>query len=294
MSHVVLFGASGFLGAHVVTAMADAAGVSRLTCLGRDRCDLLTTDVDDLRSLLTALKPSAVVNCTGGLDGSATELLHANTLATAKLLDALAGTGVRYVRIGSAGEYGPIQPGLAALETDPANPVREYGLSHLAATRLVELAAQAGRVNGITLRVFNPIGSGMKEGSVLGQAAQRLRAALASGARTITMGPLSAYRDFVDARDVASAVVAAVLTPDPVHRLFNVGSGRAVPVRSAVGRLAQAAGFSGEIREEGEGSARSATVDWALAECTRAATALGWRPRYDVADSVKAIWAGAA
>lgn len=292
MSHVVLFGASGFLGAHVAVAMSDAVGVTRLTCLGRDRCDLMVAGVDEIRSLLTGLKPAAVVNATGRLDGSATELIQANALGTAKLLDALAGTGIRYVRLGSAGEYGPIPYGRAAAETDPAHPVREYGLSHLSATHLVELAAQAGRVDGVTLRVFNPIGAGMKNGSVLGQAAQRLRAALATGAPSITMGPLSAYRDFVDARDIARAVVAVALVPDPIHRVFNVGSGRAVPVRVAVGLLAQAAGFTGEIHEDGAGSTRSATVDWSLADCSRAAAVLGWHPRHDLADSVKAIWAG--
>lgn len=292
MSHVVLLGASGFLGAHVADALTASSAVARVTRLGRDRCDLMTVSAEDLRTLLRELGPDAVVNCTGRLDGSATELLRANTLVTAKLLDALAGTGVRYVRIGSAGEYGPIPQGHAAKETDLAQPVREYGLSHAAATHLVELAADAGRVDGLTLRVFNPIGAGIKEGSVLGQAAQRVRAALATDSPVITMGPLMAYRDFVDARDVATAVVAAVLVSNPVHRVFNVGSGHAVPVRSAVGLLAQVAGFAGEIREEGAGSERSATVDWALADCSRAATSLGWHSRHDLADSVKAIWTG--
>ena len=229
MSHVVLLGASGFLGVHIGQALAAHPAVSRLTGLGRDRCDLVTTDVDDLRTTLGDLRPDVVVNGTGRLDGSATELMAANTLATAKLLDALSGTAIRYVRIGSAGEYGPIAHGRAATENDPANPVGAYGLSHLAATRLVELAAAAGRVDGVTLRVFNPIGAGMREGSVLGQAAQRLRAALATGARTITMGPLSAYRDLVDARDVGTATAAAAFARELPDRVFNVGSGRAVP-----------------------------------------------------------------
>jgi nucleoside-diphosphate-sugar epimerase len=293
VSHVVLLGASGFLGSHIGYALAAHPAVTRLTNLGRDRADLRTAEVDDIRSLLADLRPAVVVNATGRLDGSATELLQANTLATAKLLDALDRTGVRYVRLGSAGEYGPIPHGRAVTETDPTAPVSEYGLSHLTATRLVELAAAAGRVDGVTLRVFNPVGAGMREGSVLGQAAQRLRAALASGSPEIGMGPLSAYRDLVDARDVATAAVAAALTPDLTHRVFNVGSGRAVPVRVAVTMLAHVAGFTGDIHEQGEASARSATVDWALADCTRAAEVLDWRPRHDLADSVKAIWTGA-
>jgi nucleoside-diphosphate-sugar epimerase len=292
MSHIVLLGASGFLGAHIASAMIEHPGVSRLTRLGRDRCDLVAATVDDIRAVLRDLRPDVVVNGTGRLDGTTTELVQANTLATAKLLDALAGTGIRYVRLGSAGEYGPIPQGWAATETDPANPVSPYGLSHLAATRLVELAAASGRVDGVTLRVFNPVGAGLRESSVLGQAAHRLRVALATGASAITMGPLSAYRDLVDARDVATATVAAALAPDLPYRVFNIGSGHAVPTRVAVSLLAHVAGFTGEIREEGEPSARSATVDWALADCTRATSVLDWRPVHDLSDSVKAVWTG--
>jgi nucleoside-diphosphate-sugar epimerase len=58
--------------------------------------------------------------------------------------------------------------------------------------------------------------------------------------------------------------------------------------------LVHAAGFTGEVREEGAASARSATVDWMLADIGRAGEGLGWRPTYDLADSVKAIWACSA
>lgn len=294
MSHVLLFGSSGFLGTHARRALEPHVG--RITCPGRDRCDLLTAEVGQITAMLRELRPTAVVNCTGRLDGTSSELLQANTLVTAKIIDALSNVDadIRFVRLGSAGEYGPVPHGRAAAEADPAVPVSGYGLSHLAATHVVEIAAAAGRVDGVTLRVFNPIGAGMHDTTLLGRAAVQLRAALAAGSPTLTMGPLSAYRDFVDARDVATAVVEAVLAPSLPDRVLNVGSGRAVIARTAVSALAQAAGFTGEIREEGDASARSSTVDWMLADNGRAAAVLGWHPEYDLADSVKAIWADAS
>jgi nucleoside-diphosphate-sugar epimerase len=299
MNHILLFGASGFLGARVRDALGQHGGVDRVICPGRDRCDLLDASVDEIGAVLREARPSAVINCTGRLDGSAAELVHANTLVTAKLIDAIcatdaAGSGdrsIRFVRLGSAGEYGPVPHGRAVTETDPARPASDYGLSHLAATRLVEIAAAAGLVDGVTLRVFNPIGAGMREGNLLGRAAVLLRKALMAGSPSISMGPLSAYRDFVDARDVASAVVAAALSRDMTERVLNVGSGRAVSARTAVSVLAQTAGYAGEIHEEGAATPRSASVDWMLADAGRAADVLGWRPVYDLADSAKAIWA---
>jgi len=295
VSHVLLLGASGFLGAHVRGLLAGRAG-AELTCLGRDRCDLLTASASEMVGLLRGLRPTVVINCAGRLDGTTAELVEANTVVTAKLLDAVAAVdpSIRYVRIGSAGEYGRVPHGHAVAESAPAAPVSAYGVSHLSATRLVELAADADRVDGVTLRVFNPIGAGLGDANVLGRAAAQLRRALVTGSSSITMGLLSAFRDFVDARDVATAVVLAAFAPTLPDRVFNVGSGQAVSVRAAVSLLAHAAGYTGEIREEGGRSARSATVDWMLADIGRAAEALGWRPTYELADSVKAIWADVA
>jgi NDP-hexose 4-ketoreductase len=293
MTHVLVFGASGFIGRHVRDALMQDSRVDWVTSPGRNRCDLLAADVDELVSLLRELAPDVVVNCTGRLDGTGYELLRANTLVPAELVDAIAAvdSAIRFIRLGSAGEYGPVPQGRAVTEDDPAAPVSEYGLSHLAATRLLEFARAAGRADAVTLRVFNPIGPGLRDENLLGRAAAQLRNAVASRADSITMGPLSPYRDFLDARDLGRAVVAAALAPTLPTSVINVGSGQAVPARSAVHLLAQAAGFSGEVREENTTPSRSATVDWMLADISRAAEVLGWRPTYDLADSTKAIWA---
>jgi nucleoside-diphosphate-sugar epimerase len=296
MTHVLLLGSAGFIGSHVRAELTGHPAVERVTCLGRDRCDLVAAGVDELASLLRDLAPAVVVNCTGRLDGTASELFAANTLATAKLVDAAERARdqlpnarpdprpIRLIRLGSAGEYGRVPHGLAVTEDDPAEPVSAYGVSHLAATGLLT------RAGGLTLRVFNPIGPGQGDANVLGRAAARFRDALARGDRAITLGPLSAWRDFIDARDVARAVVAAALIPVPGTGVLNVGSGRAVTVRTAVDLLARTAGFTGRVDEEGRASARSAAMDWMCADVGRAREVLGWRPAYDLADSVRAIW----
>jgi NDP-hexose 4-ketoreductase len=199
--------------------------------------------------------------------------------------------GIRLVRLGSAGEYGPVPHGRAVHEDDPTSPVSEYGASHLAATTLLDVATRRRRVDGVTLRVFNPVGTGQRGANLLGRAAERMATALATGAGSITLGPLTSHRDFVDARDVAAAVVAVVTAPNPRVRVVNIGSGHAVTARGAVELLARVAGFRGEVREEYGGSARSAGVDWMLADIGRARNALDWQPVWRLADTVDAIWA---
>jgi nucleoside-diphosphate-sugar epimerase len=287
---VLLFGSSGFIGAHVRAALTSDPRIQAVVCPGRDRYDLINGDPAGLIRLLHEETPDAVVSCVGRLTGTASALVTGNTLVAAKLLEAVAEAvpDARLVRLGSAGEYGVVAHGHSVSEDDRTQPVGAYGVSHRAATRLFELAP----VDAVALRVFNPIGSGLSEENLLGRAAVRLRAAVTTGAAEITMGPLGAYRDFVDVHDVAALVRTVVLAPQLRHRVYNAGSGRAVTAREAVELLAERAGYRGGIRTEGAGPSRSAAVDWIRADISRARDELGWAPMHDLAASIKDIWEG--
>ncbi|MBO3750458.1 NAD(P)-dependent oxidoreductase [Streptosporangiaceae bacterium NEAU-GS5] len=289
MTRVVLFGASGFLGRQVLAQLKADPRVSDVATPGRARLDLLAASATDAARLLAGLRPDVVLNCVGRLSGGIDELLRGNAGVTVTLIEALAGVapGARLIRLGSAAEYGPAPAGQAVTEDQCARPVSAYGVSHLAGTRLLEVAADDGRIDGATLRVFNPVGPGITDATVLGRAAEVLRAA--DGLGPVRFGPLGAVRDFVDVRDVASAVVAAAFAPVLTARVFNVGSGQAVTVRDAVRRLAAELGFSGEIHENARASTRSAEVPWSVADISRARDALGWRPRHTLADSLKGV-----
>jgi nucleoside-diphosphate-sugar epimerase len=290
MRRVLLFGSSGFIGGRVRAVLAADDRIGEVLCPGRDRHDLVRGDVAGLTALIADAAPDAVVCCVGALTGSAEDLVRANTLVAAKLLDAVAEAAprARLVRLGSAGEYGVVPHGRSVAEDDRPEPVGAYGVSHLAGTRLFALA---GEVDAVSVRVFNPIGAGQPAENVLGRAALRLREALATGSSEITLGPLGAYRDFVDVYDVAALVRAIVLAPEVAGRIYNAGSGRAVTVREAVGLLAGQAGWTGTIHEAGTGPQRSAAVDWIRADVSRAARDLGWGPAQELGTSIKDIWA---
>ncbi|MGK5682787.1 NAD-dependent epimerase/dehydratase family protein [Actinoplanes sp. URMC 104] len=274
---ILLFGSSGFIGRHVRAALQD---VGELICPGRDRHDLVDGEPEALKALVRAERPDAVVCCVGALTGTPGELMRANAMVAATLLEAA--PGVRLVRLGSAGEYGVVPHGHAVREDDRTEPVGAYGVSHQAGTRLFALTG-----NTVSLRVFNPVGAGQPAENVLGRVAAQIRA----GRTELTLGPLGAYRDFVDVRDVASLIRAAVTAAELPHPVYNAGSGRAVTVREAVHMLTREAGWTGTIREQGAGPQRSAAVTWIQADITRARTDLGWAPAHDLGSSIKSIWA---
>jgi nucleoside-diphosphate-sugar epimerase len=201
-----------------------------------------------------------------------------------------AAPGARLVHLGSAAEYGPGTPGRRVTESGATAPAGPYGATKLAGT----VAVTASGLDAVVLRVGNPVGPGAPPTGLPGRVAALLADAGRDAEATLRLGDLSAYRDFVDVRDVAEAVALAATAPGPLPPVLNIGGGEAVPVRDLVRTLADAAGFRGRIVEEGAGgSARSADVSWQCSDITAARDALGWRPTRSLGVSLEALWAAA-
>jgi NDP-hexose 4-ketoreductase len=297
MMRVMIIGATGFLGAHV-RVQARAVGLEVVTA-GRSRpadsdrhlqLDLAADDPGRVAGLLTAAAPDVVVNCAGATTGGTDVLSAVNVTGPYALAAAMlqAGLSARLVHLGSAAEYGPGEPGVAVAEYSQPRPASPYGATKLAGTRIVQLARAAG-LDAVVLRVFNPVGPGSPENSLPGRLAAQLRQAVADGT-DVRLGPLDAVRDFVDARDVADAVVAAataVALPNPV---LNIGSGLGLPVRTLVKELVAISGRPVTVHEGAAASVRSADTSWQQAEITCALHDLSWRPRREIGTSLLDLW----
>jgi nucleoside-diphosphate-sugar epimerase len=175
-------------------------------------------------------------------------------------------------------------------ETSATRPVTPYGATKLAGT----VTVTASGLDAVVLRVGNPVGPGAPPTGLPGRIAGLLRAAGPDPDAVIRLGDLSAYRDFVDVRDVARAAVLAATSPGPLPHVLNIGGGRAVPVRELVRTLARTAGFRGRIEEDGGGSARSGAVSWQCSDIAAAGESLDWRPSYALEESLAALWTAAS
>lgn len=304
MATILLLGAGGFVGRHVSEALRRTPGLEVVESVREagERArrphglgiDLVAADIRAVRRMVAGVNPTVIVNCAGRTTGPTTQLVEANVLIVSKLLDALglAGDQVRVVHIGSAAEYGRGPVGEPVTEKAAARPVSPYGVSKLAATRLVTLARDRGQIDGVVLRLFNPIGPGMAADTLPGSVTDKLAGAMAGGLAAIETGPLGAVRDFVDVRDVGRAVAAACIARELPEPIVNIGSGTGHAARDLVQELARCFGYEGRISEGSEGSARSDRVAWQVADITVARNTLGWEPIHDLADSCEFVVRG--
>ncbi len=296
---VLVLGGKGFLGRHVVEKLAERDDVD-VTCLDR-RADpslaVPTIEMDvveagelALQRLIRGLEPTAVINCAGAITGDLNALSRANIGLVSTLVDAIAesGTGARLVHIGSSAEYGAGTPGTPIAESAVSRPTSGYAVTKLAGTETVLSAAAAGRLGGVVLRLFNPLGPGASAGSLTERVLGELDRVRSEGG-PVRLGPLDAARDFIDVRDVVTAIIRAATLPGDLSGVFNIGRGRAVTARRFVNLLCAESGYVGDIFEREHGSDRSAHVDWQCADITRSSVALGWHPEYDLADTVRHI-----
>jgi len=295
MRRVLVIGASGFLGRHVFRLLDRQAdltvtGASRSGTAGRVRLDLAIDGAAALAAVLAATRPDVVVNCAGAVAGDAAELAGANVTGPARLAGALGrhAPAARLIHLGSAAEYGVAEPRLPITETRAPRPVGLYGVTKLAGTEAITLARQFG-LDALVLRVFNPIGVGAPASSLPGRLVGELCRAVREH-DAVRLGSLDAVRDFVDVRDIADAVLAAIRVSATDSPVLNVGSGTALPVQRVVRDLVVMAGFTGPVFAIGAGSARSAEVPWQQADISAAARELDWKPVVGLADSLREMW----
>ncbi|MFD7713086.1 NAD-dependent epimerase/dehydratase family protein [Streptomyces sp. NPDC059785] len=294
---ILVLGFTGYLGGHVAERLRVLPDV-RLLGGGRSPAadlgvDLATARPEHLAKALASAAPDAVINCAGATGGDAVTLAEVNSRGTAVLCAALrdARPDARLVHLGSAAEYGPGTPQTRVTETAATRPLTAYGATKLAGTVTVTTSG----LDAVVLRVGNPVGPGAPRTGLPGRIAGLLREAGPDPDAVIRLGDLSAYRDFVDARDVARAAVLAATAPGPLPGVLNIGGGDAVPVRDLVHRLARISGFRGRIEESGpDRSARSGGVSWQCSDITAAGSALGWRPALTLEDSLTALWTAGA
>jgi GDP-4-dehydro-6-deoxy-D-mannose reductase len=297
MTTWLVTGGSGFLGRHLLAALERCARPgTRIVALDRrppedvppDRFE--RADLDDLPALFATIERLApdMVFHLAGLTASSdpARLYRANVGGTVHLVEALERLHrpARLVLAGSAAELGPVPLAhLPADESCPCRPMGAYGLSKWFATAYA--LRRGGPLDVVVARIFNPIGPGAPAGQAFGRFAAELAAPGPDPLR-LTVRDLDARRDFVDARDVASALLALAVRGRP-GTIYHVGTGRSRSVREGFDRLIELSGR--RVRLAHQSTAPQGPAE-SRADIARIERETGWTPRIDWEQSLLDLW----
>ncbi len=261
---ILVSGASGFVGAHVVEALSSAglgpvvaANLAPPPDVGMlPPAVQVTLDVTDhaaVRAAFDAWRPSLIVHAaaiTPSLEEEAADMgriVAVNVAGAANMIEAAIGSGQvrRLVVFSSSAVYNGLAAYPDVLREDgplPAEPASLYAATKLACEGMVHRAAAAGR-QACAIRVASVYGE--RERATHSRKSARLSlmhrlAKAAADGVPVRIGCSQAGRDWVHGADVGAAVVNLLKCESLGHRIYNVGSGVAAPFDTIVDLFVQA------------------------------------------------------
>jgi nucleoside-diphosphate-sugar epimerase len=294
----VVTGAAGFIGSHLVEALAAAGhegtGVDAFTDYydpARKEENAAGLDVSRLDLAEDALD-------FGGADGVFhlagqpgvrsfgpvfADYVRRNVLATQRVLEAAA--GARVVLASSSSIYGEAET-YPTPEDTPPQPLSPYGITKLATEHLARAYEASFGRDTVVLRYFTVYGPRQRPDMAL----ERIVEALAAGTPFELYGDGSQSRSFTYVADAVEATIAA-MERAPAGAIYNVGGGEEATMRDAIALLERISGRELDLRA---GPPAAGDVRRTSADVSRIRADLGWAPRVWLEDGLREQWSWAS
>lgn len=296
MTTILVTGAAGFIGRHLIKALsrkvpdAFVIGLDRdaeiTACNRRVVCDLSQTRIFQA---LEALGPIDYV-----IHLAAQSYVHFslsrpdiyiqnNILATSNLVQALATQGSlkRFLLVSSCEVYGDTQS--PACETDNLKPRTPYAASKLAQEHFVLSAIEHQRLPAVVCRLFNNYGWGQQSNRLI----PRIMQALASDRQFELIGDGSQTRDWIAVEDTCDALICVLFEKRvSTGAVFNVASEEVYSVMQVL-QLCEGASQKQVLIQQSQKDTGHLNMSLGNAERLRSVT--GWRRQRDLPGFLAAL-----
>jgi UDP-glucose 4-epimerase len=284
---VLVTGASGFLGRHVVRRLNedgyDVTGFDLVEASDRETL-FIVGDLRDSDQVAAAVEGNDVV-CHIGAIGDVYLAAEQPSLAaavnvggTSHVADAAVSSGARVVYASTWEVYGEVH--YEPIDEDhPRDPDHPYNITKLGGESLLMAAGRLRGLSNLSLRLGTAYGSGLRPNSVFRLFIDRARV----GEPIKIMGDGLQSRQFVHASDIARAFSIACASD-----VSGVALNTVAPEPISIKQLAEAvvARFPTEIQYA---PARPGDVPPALISSDRIGEVLGWQPEVSFADGLNEL-----
>jgi len=307
MTRVLVTGAAGFIGSHLVEALLargdEVVGVdnfdpfygravkeSNLTgALGRPgyafhEFDIL--DSDRLSGLLTADTVVAHLAAKAGVRPSIADPVgyaRANVVGTAAVVEAMRRSGANRLAFGSSSSvYGNATPVPFREDAPALDPVSPYAATKRAAELFLISTAPIQALKVAALRYFTVFGPRQRPDLAIHKFARRML----EGVPLTLFGDGTQARDYTYFSDIVAGTIAAIDWTEqaPVGvECFNLGGSRPVPLRQMVATLSEALGIEPEVEWH---PMQPGDVEHTSADLEKSGRVLGFAPAVSFDDGI--------
>jgi UDP-glucuronate 4-epimerase len=307
MTRVVVTGAAGFIGSHLVEALAGRGD----EVIGLDNFDPFyprqmkernlrevgqrpgfcfyeqdMLEVEPVTRLLTA--NSVLVHLAGkaGVRPSITDPVgyaRVNVTGTAAILEAARRAGVQRIVFGSSSSvYGDSTPAPFQEDALAVEPVSPYAATKRAGELLVHALASLHGFRVACLRFFTVYGPRQRPDLAIHAFARRM----VQGQRITLFGDGTQSRDYTYCDDIVAGVLAAVdwtATAPAGMDIFNLGGNHPVPLKTLVAALSAGLGIEPSVEWA---PMQPGDVQRTWADLTKSARVLGYAPRTGLEEGI--------
>lgn len=302
---VLVTGAGGFIGSHLVEALVESGYGVRAFVRYNSRSDigLLThlppSTLNDVEIVAGDLRDSsAVTRAVSGVDtvfhlgaliaipysySNPVDVLQANLLGAVNVFQAALSCGIRRVVHTSSSEVYGTARYVPMDESHPLQAQSPYAASKIAADKAAESYHLSFGLPVVTVRPFNTYGPRQSARAVIPTIAVQ-----ALTGTTIRLGSLSPVRDFNYVSDTVRGFILASQAEEAVGLTLNLGSGAGVSIGDLTRLITQLAGGEKRLATERERLRPPASeVMRLVASASLAAKVIGWKTLVPLADGLR-------
>lgn len=304
---VLVTGAGGFIGSHVVEALISSGSEVRafvhynsrndwghledLNADARDAIDVVAGEIQDPFSVRRAVSGCEVVLHLAALIGipysyvAPQSYVETNVTGTVNVLEASRAEGIeRIVHTSTSETYGtaiytPID------ERHPLQGQSPYSASKIGADKMAESYWRSFELPVVTLRPFNTFGSRQSLRAVIPTITSQ-----ALSGEIVRLGSRSPVRDFTFVEDTARAFLAAASADHAVGEVINAGSGKGITIGELADLVLDVVGSSAEVVvDEDRVRPAASEVFELVADTSKLRELTGWEPRVSLQDGIERV-----